>query len=748
MKSIDAQYYLKKIKQQHRLRKVVEALLYSAAFFFALYALLQLLGIANTHQLVFSVSCAVLFFVFLGYKIFHINESRIINFINHRYPFLEESADLLLQEDQNLNSLQRLQKSKIFEQFKATYKSIRLPLKLGQAAGLLCVSILIFLIAQRFYSPTSEHSMAKDQPSTENIKHHLPVAMERATITISPPTYTLIRPYTVNDFNLSIPEGSSVTWSITFSDSSIQAQIIMPDDTLVLRHQKNNNVEISRSFNKSSIYQFRWITKNGMDRTSDFYSISVTPDKPPSIVVQDISPFTSLALSDKLSISLTSVLQDDYSVTDAYIIATVSKGSGESVKFREEKLRFSQPEKIVGKEVKAKRTLDLLSLGLEPGDELYFYVEALDNKVPIANRIRTETYFISLQDTASENSGVEAGLGVDLLPDYFRSQRQIIIDTEKLLKDKKFLMKNVFNSTSNALGHDQKVLRLRYGQFLGEEFESGIGPQAKATEEEHPEEDVTKKFGHTHDTEKEHNLVEEKKEKDDHGHQHTADQSENPLEGFIHEHDNAEEATFFIQSIKLKLKAALTLMWDAELYLRLYEPAKSLPYQYQTLKLLKEISNESRIYVHRTGFDPPPVKEDKRLTGELTNVKSTRAQSTTESQLDYPEIRRALSVMEHTYAQKEVKLSSTDKAILQKAGNELATLALEHPEKYLTTLSLLKALHDDEINPEKLKDAVREIRKNFWEALPVKTPSPYALESNGHPLNQLFMKQLNDLNHE
>ncbi len=32
---------------------------------------------------------------------------------------------------------------------------------------------------------------------------------------------------------------------------------------------------------------------------------------------------------------------------------------------------------------------------------------------------------------------------------------------------------------------------------------------------------------------------------------------------------------------------------------------------------IQEIKNSARIYVHRIGFDPPPIKEDRRLTGKL-----------------------------------------------------------------------------------------------------------------------------------
>ena len=74
-----------------------------------------------------------------------------------------------------------------------------------------------------------------------------------------------------------------------------------------------------------------------------------------------------------------------------------------------------------------------------------------------------------------------ATMAVNRMPEYFRSQRQIIIDTEKLIAKRKKLAAKEFNSTSNEIGFDQKVLRLRYGQFMGEEFETNIGGGAGGT---------------------------------------------------------------------------------------------------------------------------------------------------------------------------------------------------------------------------------------------------------------------------
>jgi hypothetical protein len=105
-----------------------------------------------------------------------------------------------------------------------------------------------------------------------------------------------------------------------------------------------------------------------------------------------------------------------------------------------------------------------------------------------------------IKDTVSYGPGVEGTLGVDLMPDYFRSQRQLIIDTEKLIANRGKIPQKEFNSTSNDLGFDQKALRLRYGQFMGDETE---GPAEMEIEEDHDhdegEEDPLAAFTHDHD---------------------------------------------------------------------------------------------------------------------------------------------------------------------------------------------------------------------------------------------------------
>jgi hypothetical protein len=275
---------------------------------------------------------------------------------------------------------------------------------------------------------------------------------------------------------------------------------------------------------------------------------------------------------------------------------------------------------------------------------------------------------------------------------------------------------------------------------MGEEFESGGVEVQEHEEQEEPAaptdvEEAMKQFGHAHDTENEHNLVPASEEEHDH-----EDEEENPLEAFAHMHDSQEEATFFIQSVKTKLRAALSLMWDAELHLRMNSPEESLPYQYKILKLLKEISNDSRIYVHRTGFDPPPIKEEKRLTGDLEEINPAKRRYSSEAPQSFPNARKALALIEK-YIQTSSAIPTTqEKEVLQLAGSEMAQQAIEFPGKYLQSMSLLKSLTDQ--NEETSKVDLIQIRKALWELIPAEVEAPALISNPVHTLDQQLLNRM------
>ncbi len=755
MNAGEARYQLQQVKRRYITLRTLEVLLSAAAVYLLITLAVRFIVPEHSIALLVPSLAAVTYVVHRALRlgIFRIEEKSLASYINHHYPQMEESADLLLAEDGDLTTLQQLQKRKCIQNFETLFPSIKLPHRLGLSFVIFAASVLLYIGVKFIDGRTDKLSSSPggDKIAAKTVSPALPATIREVVITVTPPGYTGKPSSTTSNFNLDILEGTAVEWRITFTDSVSGPQLVFAGkDSTILTPASGHQYLAHRLFSSSGFYQLTWKSKDGKRKYSDYYQVEVTKDQPPVMRVDNLNQFVEFSVHEDPRVNLKASLADDFGLSDAYIIATVSKGSGESVKFREEKLRFDKPANVSGKSVTATRLIDLVKLGLDPGDELYFYVEALDNKQPLPNRSRTETFFISLQDTSAISTSVDPGLGVDLMPEYFRSQRQIIIDSEKLLKEKKKITKESFNARSNELGHDQKVLRLRYGEFLGEEFESGIGPQAEIPTGDHEdkEEDVTKKYGHVHDRENEHNLVEEKKSagKETHSHDHDSnDPKTDPVKEYTHMHDSDEEATFFTQSIRAKLKAAITIMWDAELYLRLYEPEKSLPFQYKALKLLKEISQDSRIYVHRTGFDPPPLKEEKRLTGDLDEiVNSTDTHETSKEEM-YPDIKKAAARIELLLSGDDIAISSETNDLLSKAALELSVAAIEQPGRYLKTLSLLKAVTENELEGQALRTAMIRIRSTFWYVIPPSTTSPQAKSGIRHTLDNRFLNKLKAL---
>lgn len=738
---------LSALKVRYIRLRLLETLLLTLTVTSLVYAIAYVARLNATLQLTLALTSGLIAFLirFFLLKLNTIRESVIAKFLDRTYPQLYASSDLILVDRETLPPLARIQQRNTIQKLESLSPAVRFPnqIKIWSVLSLIAIATCTGIVLNEVTLPSLNASQPVFDQSTETIiPEKLPAELKAAVVTVRPPAYTGIRPYAATDLNLTVQENSRVTWSLTFSNTIKQATCVSASgDTLSFTKGDSDTWLLSTTLDRNGFYQLVW--KDDSVHTSDYYKIEVVADQSPVLKITELDQFTQVTYNTRLAVDANATLVDDYGLTDAYIIATVSKGSGESVKFREEKIRFASPARIGGKQVTARQTLDLKKLGLEPGDELYFYVEAIDNKTPVANRARTETYFITIPDTAQDVMVADGGLGVDLMPEYFRSQRQIIIDTEKLIREKKAITKKEFGSRSNELGYDQKVLRLRYGQFLGEEAESGIAHtderDAHSDEQDHDENkkaaDMVKEFGHQHDTENEHNLVEEKDltRRDVDG-----GKKENLLKGFIHEHDNEESATFFYQSIKLKLKAALAQMWDAELYLRLYEPEKSLPYQYTALKLLKEISNDSRIYVHRTGFEPPPIKEEKRLSANLTEISSSVRNYDALINAYFPHIVKALRVTENLQHRPEKKLSNLEKAILVQSGSELAQAALENPA-LLPGLSALKKITSSDVADA---NDVLTLQNSYWRALPKRPASADQHDATLHILDQQLIQNL------
>ncbi len=553
-------------------------------------------------------------------KAFTDRKRHAITLLHSHNPGLEYSLDLLYRLD--LNPVEQMQLQRIAA---VPAKVPRRELFRGFWVyfGIFIVAAGINLGADHWKTRSEMPVKTAGPPSVLSPKTAPQAPRYRAAqVKITPPAYTGLPGKNSSDLNISSLVGSVVEWSVDFDHAQgLSVRIANSRGEEVFLKESHGAFVHRDRLTGSGLYSVKGYWKDSLVYQSDFYKLEALPDLAPRIEPASKDLYRYHFLKDPKNFRVSARISDDFRVKQAFIVATVARGSGENVKFREVRMRLGQAD---FKEANIQKTIDLNALQFAPGDELYYYWAAVDNRQPEANFSKSDTYFVVYKDTAKVEEAELATMAVNIMPEYFRSQRQIIIDTEKLIAKRKRLKTNEFNATSNEIGFDQKVLRLRYGQYLGEEFETSIGGGDNPAADNG---NIIDAFTHHSDGQGEgaESRVGEPAHADEHAHKAEPAGEKDPLaalmEQYTHSHDDAETNTFYEQSTRSLLKMALEQMWQSELHLRTYEPEKALPFEHKALEYLKTAQQKARTYVKKSGYDPPPIKEqEKRLTGELKDL--------------------------------------------------------------------------------------------------------------------------------
>ena len=613
-------------------------------------------------------------------KLYQDKKPQAIQLIHQTVGDAEYSLPLLTKPQ--LNLAEQLQLDRLNAQIGHVQTPTVVWSKVGQYGLFLLAALAVY-----FGYPLLQHNQQQPDSSKKGflatiVPERKPVAPSFASssLRIQPPAYTQLPEINSSNLNVSSIVGSNLTWRVQFSDNQkLSVRFVSSRGQELPFRQSGDGFTYQNRLLNSGLYAIKayWKTEDKRDSIvyqSDFYRLEARPDLAPKIEPDSKELYRFHYLKDSKTVNIGAKISDDFKVSQAFIVATVARGSGENVKFREVKMPLS-PTNFAASHLT--KTLDLAALNFAPGDELYYYWAAFDNRHPEPNFTKSDTYFLVYKDTTRAEESELATMAVNIMPEYFRSQRQIIIDTEKLIAGKKKMTAHAFKSGSNEIGFDQKALRLRYGQFLGEEFEKSIGGGDPIPKESDGPVSIDA-YMHKHDEgEGDHGgaaPAHHDEDEHDHGHSHggAADDSKDPLavlmEQYMHSHDDAESNTFHEQSTRALLKTALENMWQSELHLRLYEPEKALPYEQEALKFLKLSQQKARSYVKKTGFDPPQTKEkETRLTGELKDVTNAFKQERTYSQ------QRLDALIASVLGYLDLpKLTAQQRQLTQQLGNVLA----------------------------------------------------------------------------
>ena len=685
--------YIQKLRMQWIAYGLISTLLISFSLAVLILSVLKLFTFVSLWYLL-PLTLAVSGIHILVTGILKTRERDVARLLNQSYPGLEESAELLIKPAGTLNLLERLQVEKIKKELSQVSTSRLFRARLRKA-GLILIGALIlgFGISQidSFSQKKENTAQTGSKIKQEVIPDRILPGIKSVELKINPPAYTRRPARNQTQFSVSAEEGSVLNWQIRTNQPVKNIRLIFNDrESIPLRavNKVGTSWALGKTVNKSGFYQ---VDLEGT--LSDLYKLEVIKDQPAAVRIITPAQYSSIDFGEPQRTLLQVQISDDYGINDAFISATISSGKGEGVKFRELKLAFQQ--NFSGAQsYKLNKIIDLQGLEMIPGDELYFYIQARDSRLQDS---RSDIYIVTIQDTAQLMSMDGMLGGVNLVPEYFRSQRQIIIDSEKLIKERSSISAQEFNSRSNEIATDQKLLRLRYGKFLGEENETEIG--GHQDEEEGHEEPGA--FG----------------------------DPEKLLDAVAHKHDQAEDATYFEPELKAQLKAVLSEMWKSELQLRLYKPSEALPFEYKALRLLKDLQQKSRVYVAKTSFKPPLIKADKRLSGELDKIIQPQAVRALDPKED---AQKSLKLTAGILADGKPgrKLNASEILILNDASRIIAGRAASQPGTYLAALGTLRniirtgSISVSNINKSELEAALQKIIAQESRSPQSKTSAP------------------------
>ncbi|PZU12508.1 MAG: DUF4175 domain-containing protein [Sphingobium sp.] len=522
----------------------------------------------------------------------------LIRALDTRHPELEDSSALLFGEDA-LGPLQHLQRSRIAPRL-ATVNAEELAPTWNVRPLALVIGVAALLTALALLWPRYPHDAPILSLSSEGLVTTPGIpALVGQNLRILPPAYTGLPIRDSASLDARVATGSRLEWRLRFSpDARVPRLLLLGGQPLTLQRDGRDWIA-SRVAEGAFLY--RVDPAEGRGATPPLHRIDAIPDMPPQ--VKAVSPASGLTMVSAGQRSWTPVFgaTDDYGVNGtARLRITLALGEGENVTFSEREMAVNGSGGV--REKRFSPTLDFTRLGFSAGGDMVVQLIVRDNHSPNPQETRGPSLILRWPSAKQPESGGLTGMVNTTLPAYFRSQRQIIIDAEALLKQKRSLTADRYLGRSGQIGNDQQILRGRYSQFLGGEHE-GEPELPGADEDGHSEGD-----GH------------------DHGGPPNQPRAgfgapEDVLAEFGHPHDDAQ-ASSLPPETRAVLKQAVDQMWLSERELKQGHPDLALPFAYKALRFIKDVQQATRIFLSRVGPELPPFDPSRRMTGKREGIAS------------------------------------------------------------------------------------------------------------------------------
>ncbi len=532
-------------------------------------------------------------------------------------PQLEDSSGLLWRAQTEPGTLADLQRARLLARLDGLAVEVRAPWPRARMLASAAVSLALFALAAVWPQAVGQREArvaGVTAGSTTSTR------IEAARVEIEPPAYTKLPARSEAALDFEVAQDSRLVWDLRLTPVPGSVRLAFHDGSHLQLRRQADHWQGARTLAASSLYRIE--VEGAPPLADELHRIDVRADRAPSIRV--IAPGHTLTVhaDQQKDWPLEFAVDDDFGIAKAELFLTRASGSGEAIAFDESSLVLQAEAGPTvtaadagqgrGASLRYRHLVDLSALGFASDSELIARLVVSDNREPSPNVARSASLILRWPaPAATAGAGVE-GIAQQTLPAYFRSQRQIIINTQALIAQKPDLAAQAFLQRSDAIGVDQKILRLRYGQFLGEESE-GHAEAAVEGGQAAPDSQLGALAGL-------HGAEEHAPAGSGRAGAAAAVEAE-----FGHVHDIAEASTLLDPQTRATLKAALDQMWQAELHLRQGEPAQALPFEERALEFIKQAQQATRIYLARVGLELPVPDEKRRLSGERGDLSDRSA---------------------------------------------------------------------------------------------------------------------------
>lgn len=413
------------------------------------------------------------------------------------------------------------------------------------------------------------------------------IVVDELRVRVVPPSYSGLSVEEVTgDAPLRVLAGSEIEVSVRARGPVDGATLSFNGQTNQMRSLGDTAFAGSFTASASGAFELRILADEKRAPAPFVRAVETYADAVPEVRLTEPTGDQLLRTVPSSPINVRWTARDDLGLAGMTLKYIKSRGEGDAAKFTNGELAQGRVEHLTAREWQGASVLDLTRLDVRAGDTLVFWVEARDRNPSPNNTGRSASLAIAIAGP----EGVKLNLS-DLRPSeigrFLLSQRQIIINTEKLHNERARLAPEEIKRRANGIAADQREFKNSFNDYIriegaGEHEETATGAGAESVEEQV---------------------------------QATAEERTQP-----HDHGIPEPPTGSPSSVR-DMIYAIRAMWDAEDALSLSDTAKALVYEREALTRLKRAQLATR-YVPPIVAQSKPIDLKRRYAGELAEIKT------------------------------------------------------------------------------------------------------------------------------